>query len=255
MCHDVGVMFPNTPMAFLPSIAAKTFFKAASLTVVAASGMVLANPGAANAAACDVTSYTISQLTARGFSCTIADKTFSDFAFNGLTTGNFSFTFDDPQLGGTGDHTFSGSGLNYRGNGFDYEYKVTITGSNLKFSSFNTGFSGSSTSAGAASYSKKLSAYKADGTTLIGDTFLNPGPGTAGGYTFVPKEAGPIVFKSVVTKNTGTGNPRIDTITDSITQTKNTPFGNPTVPGPLPLLGAGAAFGMSRKLRRRISFA
>jgi hypothetical protein len=250
MCHAVGVMFPNTPMAFLPSIAAKSLSKAAALTVVAASGMVLANPGAANAAACSTSSYTISDLTASGFACTIADKTFSGFVFNNLSTGNFSFTYDDPALGGTGDHTFSGSGLNYRDAGFDYEYTVAITGSNLKFNSFNTGFSGSSTSAGGASYSKKMSAFRSDGTTLIGDTFLNPGPGTAGGYTFVPKEAGPIVFKSVVTKNAGTGNPRIDTITDSITQTKNTTTS--TVPGPLPLLGAGAAFGMSRKLRRRI---
>jgi hypothetical protein len=241
-------------MALLPSIAAKSLSKAAALTVVAASGMVLANPGAANAAACRTSSYTISELTASGFACTIADKTFSGFVFNNLPAGNFSFTYDDPATGGTGDHTFSGAGLNYRGTGFDYKYTVAVTGSNMKFNSFNTGFTGSSTTPSAtASYSKRLSAFKSDGTTLIGDTFLNPGPGTAGGYTFVPKEAGPIVFKSVVTKNAGTGNPRIDTITDSITQTKNTTTAE--TPGPLPLLGAGAAFGMSRKLRRRISFA
>jgi hypothetical protein len=39
-----------------------------------------------------------------------------------------------------------------------------------------------------------------------------------------------------------------DTWTQVITQTAI-----PAVPGPLPILGAGAAFGFSRKLRRRIA--
>jgi hypothetical protein len=47
------------------------------------------------------------------------------------------------------------------------------------------------------------------------------------------------------------GSGLLNSITDTYTNTRFTPD-NPTVPGPLPILGAGAAFGCSRKLRRRI---
>jgi hypothetical protein len=238
-------------MALLPSIAAKSLSKATALSVIAASGMILAAPGAANASpACGSGSYTISQLTA-GFACTIADKEFSNFAFNGITTGNYGFTYDDPLAPnfGNGDHTFSGQGLNYRGTGFTYNYTVKIVKPGNTFAGFNTGFS---TSRDVAGFTKELSAYKADGTTLIGSTTASASSANGAGYNFGPSETGPIVFKSVVTRAAGT-NPRMDNITDSVSQSANTP--PPTVPGPLPLLGAGAAFGMSRKLRRRISLA
>jgi hypothetical protein len=237
-------------MALLPSIGAKSLSKATALSVIAASGMILAAPGAANAdsAACSRVTYTISQLTA-GFACTIADKEFSNFAFTGITTGNYGFTYDDPLEGGNGDHTFSGQGLNYRGDGFDYSYTVKIVKPGNNFAGFNTGFS---TSSNASGFTKVLSAYKADGTTLIGSTTASASSATGTGYSFVPTEPGPIVFKSVVTRAAST-NPRMDNITDSVSQSPNTTI--PTVPGPLPLLGAGAAFGMSRKLRRRISLA
>ena len=239
-------------MAFLPSIAANSLSKAAALSVIAASGMILAAPGAANAAsaACGSGAYSISELTAApGFACTIADKEYSNFAFDGITAGNYGFTYDDPAGGGTGDHTFSGQGLNYRGAGFTYKYTVTIVKPGMNFAGFNTGFSTSSNDSG---FTKALSAYKADGTTLIGSTSATASSANGTGYSFVPSEPGPIVFKNVVTRAVGT-NPRMDIISDSVSQSPNTP--PPTVPGPLPLLGAGAAFGMSRKLRRRISLA
>jgi hypothetical protein len=44
-------------------------------------------------------------------------------------------------MGGTGDHTFSGQGLNYRGTGFTYNYAVTIVKPGMNFAGFNTGFS------------------------------------------------------------------------------------------------------------------
>ena len=249
MCHAVRVMFLHTPMAFLPSIAAKSLSKAAALSVIAASGMILAAPGAANATACGSGTYTISQLMA-GFACTIGDKEFSDFFFAGITDGNFGFTYDDPAVeGGNGDHTFSGSGLNYRGPGFTYNYTAKIVNPGSNFAAFNTGFSTSKNDSG---FTKTLSAYKADGTTLIGSTSATASSANGIGHTFVPSEPGPIVFKNVVTRAPGT-NPRMDIISDSVSQSPNTP--PPRVPGPLPLLGAGAAFGMSLKLRRRISLA
>jgi len=237
-------------MALLPSIAAKSLSKAAALSVIAASGMILAAPGAANAAsaACGSGTYTISQLTA-GFACTIADKEFSNFFFTGITEGNYGFTYDDPLAGGNGDHTFSGQGLNYRGTGFTYNYTVKIVKPGMNFAGFNTGFS---TSLNAPGFKKVLSAYEADGTTLIGSTEASASSANGTGYSFVPSNPGPIVFKNVVTRAAGT-NPRMDIISDSVSQSPNTP--PPKVPGPLPLLGAGAAFGMSRKLRRRISLA
>jgi hypothetical protein len=76
---------------------------------------------------------------------------------------------------------------------------------------------------------------------------------TDGPASFAAGQVGPVIFKNTVTRLANAS--RMDTITDSITQKLQDPGDNPEVPGPLPLLGAGAAFGMSRKLRRRIKLA
>jgi hypothetical protein len=282
MCHDVGVMSFLTPMAlpFLSIRAAKGLPQAVALSVLAASGVILANPGSAEAAACNttpgaLTSYSIADLQPIGtaFSCDIGDKTYSNFIFNGLTTGAYTFTVDPT----TYDHIFSGSGLNFTGSGFTYEYKVSLNSSaptGQAFKSYNTGYAGSSTTNASYKFKKVLEAYTTGGALISGGTLAGipanakvtaenaiatvPGIGlingivTDGPYTFAGGETGPIVFKNTVTRPTAGG--RIDVITDSVTQlVNNTP--PPKAPAPLPILGAGAAFGLSRKLRRRIKLA
>jgi hypothetical protein len=267
-------------LPFLSNRTAKGLSQAAALSVLAASGVILANPGSAEAAACNPTagflsSYSITALGG-GFTCDIGDKTYSDFIFTGLTTGAYTFTVDPT----TYDHIFSGSGLNFTGTGFTYEYKVKLNGSapaGQTFKSYNTGYAGSSTTNSSYKFKKVLEAYTTGGALISGGSLAGtpgtpanakvtaenaiatvPGIGLINGivsdgpYTFAGGEIGPIVFKNTVTRPTAGG--RIDTITDSVTQwVNNTPV--PKAPAPLPILGAGTAFGLSRKLRRRIKLA
>jgi hypothetical protein len=264
----------------IPSRTANGLAKAAALSFFAAAGLILASPGSAEAAACNTTSYSIANLTTGGFGCTIGDRTYSNFAFNtGISNANKlkegSFTFSiDPS---TFDHIFSGSGLNYSGTGFNYQYQVALTADapiGQEFKAFNTGYSGSSTTSSSYKFKKVMAAYTTGGALISGGTLGGnrsnaqvtaqnvvatvPGIGsingvvTDGPYTFAGGEIGPIVFKNTVTRSAAGG--RIDVITDSITQLI-TPGQTTGAPAPLPILGAGAALGLSRKLRRRIKLA
>jgi len=278
-------------MTFLPTIPSRVangLAKAAALSVFAAAGLILPTPGSANAAACNatpgtITGYSIAALTAGGFGCTIGDKTFSNFVFNTgisnankLKNGSFSFSIDPL----TFDHIFSGASLAYTGTGFNYQYQVALTADAPRgqaFYAYNTGYAGSSTTSTSYKFQKVMKAYRADGTTQItgGTLGTNPAlvsaavtaknvivsvPGfgnvnaivSDGPYKFAGGEVGPIVFKNTVTRPTAGG--RIDVITDSITQLI-TPGQTTGAPAPLPILGAGAALGVSRKLRRRIKLA
>jgi len=255
--------------------------QAAALSVFAAAGLILANPGSADAAACNATpgtttGYSIAALTAGGFECSIGDKNYSNFVFNTGITGsnrlsNGSFTFSIDPL--TFDHIFSGSGLSYTGTGFTYQYKVSLNATapvGQAFRSYSTSFSDSSTST-TGKYKKVLTAYDATGTTqLTGGTLSGSATPTAaavtaqtvlvpfkgvvsdGPYSFAAGQVAPIVFKNTVTRPASGG--RIDVITDSVTQLI-VPGQTTGTPTPLPILGAGAAFGLSRKLRRRIKLA
>jgi len=276
-------------MPFLSNRAAKGLSQAAALSVLAASGLILANPGSAEAADCNApgatTAYSISDLTSGGFSCTIGDKEYSAFAFNTgnisnankLKNGSFSFSIDPKN----GDHIFSGASLSYTGTGFNYQYKVSLLPSSpigQAFYKYNTSFTDSSTD-NSGKYRKVLKAYMADGTTQITGGTLGTNPALAnaavtadtlviitnprplqtvkavisdGPYNFAAAETGPIVFKATFTRPVNGG--RIDVTTDSVTQLINN-TNIPEAPAPLPILGAGAAFGLSRKLRRRIKLA
>jgi len=263
MCHDVWVMFFLTPMAmpFLSNRAAKGLSQAAALSVLAASGLILAGPAQAAAVnpcnfdSTSTDSYKVRSsnpatvtLTSPGFACQLGDKIYSDFIFSNAFNGNFSFNVRD-----NGDYIFSGAGLTGVGNGFSYQYKVTLVDPRNGFSKWNTSFAGSSTNPAALSYTKTLTAV-VGGTNVgvvtaqgNGVSVTSDGPGA-----FAPNEKGPVIFKNVVTRDSGSTS-NFDTLTDSIVQ--YTPGPGVESPAPLPLLGAGAAFGMSRKLRRRIKLA
>jgi len=247
-------------LPFLSNRAAKGLSQAAALSVLAASGLMLAGPAQAAVNPCNfdpgsTDSYKARSsnpatvtLTSAGFACQLGDKIYSDFIFSDAFNGNFSFNVRD-----NGDYVFSGAGLTGVGNGFSYEYKVTLVDPRNSFSKWNTSFAGSSTTPGALSYTKTLTAV-VGGTDVgvvtaqgNGVSVTSDGPGDFG-----PNEKGPVIFKNVVTRDTGSTS-NFDTLTDSIVQ--STPGPGVETPAPLPLLGAGAAFGMSRKLRRRIKLA
>jgi hypothetical protein len=62
--------------------------------------------------------------------------------------------------------------------------------------------------------------------------------------TYVPTIGGPVDFSGTINVTSG----RMDVITDTLAQQVITPPS--ATPGPLPILGAAAAFGSVRKLRR-----
>lgn len=173
--------------------------------------------------------------------CFIGDKIYSDFKFTGISTGNYVFT----QSGA--NHTFSGTGLNFTGSSFSYRYKVSLYNPvpGQEFVKYNTDASGS---AGAPTFQKDLQTGA--------DPMLGPvtGPSTASNsgagaeVFFNAGETGPVYFSSTLTLSAN----KIDNITDSLDQKFD---GTTAVPGPLPLLGVGAAFGLSRRLRSRIKLA
>ncbi len=178
--------------------------------------------------------WNISTLTALSpDGCFIGDKVYSDFSFSGLSQGGFNFTKSGA------DHTFSGSGLNFTGSSFTYSYKVSLYNPPVgqEFFKYNTNAAGSATES-ALQFDKSLTA--AGFTPSVTDQ-SNPG-------TIVTLPAGtisPLMFTSNLTRTGG----KIDTITDSLTQKLDDTV---AVPGPLPVLGAGAAFAFSRRLRNRI---
>ena len=76
-----------------------------------------------------------------------------------------------------------------------------------------------------------------DGSTGVNDTVGNL-------VTYSPTIGGPVVFTGSINVTGG----RMDVITDTLVQ-QVTPQASAT-PGPLPILGAAAAFGSVRKLRQ-----
>lgn len=182
--------------------------------------------------------WNITLLTALGSDgCFTGDKVYSDFSFTGISTGFFGFTISGK------DHTFSGSSLNFTGSSFTYSYKVSLFNAvpGQEFKSYSTDASGSATTT-SLDYSKDLSTT----TPVTGpSTSFAPGGGQGPIVIFAPGEVGPVTFSSTLTLNGG----KIDTITDTLSQKLD---GIEPTPGPLSILGAGAAFGFSRRLRSRI---
>jgi len=167
--------------------------------------------------------------------CTSGDKIYSNFSFTGFANStNLSVTDSGLQ------HTLSASGLNLgAGATASYSYTVAIApgNPNASFLAYRT----------AATTSDALNALVST-KTLIGtpngdaSTATNGTPGNVVLYS--PTIAGPVVFTGSMNVTAG----RMDGFSDSLAQQIQVP-----VPGPLPILGAAAAFGYSRRLRKRLS--
>jgi hypothetical protein len=160
--------------------------------------------------------------------CTRGDKLYSDFGFTGVS-GTFDLLHDTD----TDRYTFQGSGLMISHPGATYTYKVTVVGTDHTLDRFRGSMSSSDDPIPVAT--KTLTATGG----LISTSSLNPGTGTGNVVNFLPGTTSTVFTANFLV---GDGPSQVDVITDSLWQ----------VPGPLPILGAGAAFGMSRKLRGRI---
>jgi hypothetical protein len=215
---------------------------ALSASIFAASTLSFGIISPANAAPC-MGFYSIGTLTTPGFSCEIGDKQYSAFnGFGGFAAATSGFTFT--QMGAS--HTFQGTGLNAPVGTYSYGFTVALFNppAGQAFKSFVTDASGSDTG-GSFNYNKTLASDAPD----TGDS-MSSAPGSAGNIVdfttpYPDGQVAPVVFAATINVTQGV----LTGTTDSVNQQLN---GTSEVPGPLPLLGAGAAFGFSRRLRSRI---
>ncbi len=209
--------FPSFPPMF------KTTSKSAfALGLLAAA---LASAPASQAAGPCGMSYMVTDLEAMGFACSIGDKEYSNFDFS-WSDGTFSFD-NTP----SNRFTFTGTGLGLAPGVHTYSYVVTVVGSPDSFLEYRTDLQSSSNPLPTGSMNELSNTINGNISTA---TFPNSGNLAALSGT-TTKFTGKITV-------VGVPDVRVDGFTDSLWQT----------PGPLPLLGAGAAFGFSRKIRNRI---
>ncbi|MDI9405936.1 MAG: hypothetical protein QM522_04440 [Chitinophagaceae bacterium] len=168
--------------------------------------------------------------------CISGDKIYSDFSFTNFagSTG-LSITNAGPQ------HTFSASGLNFGvGTTASYSYTVAIAPGNP-----NASFLGYRTAATSSDIFNPIwQGTKTLTGTPNGGVSTSTNGTTGNTILYSPTIGGPVTFTGGINVTSG----RMDVLTDTLVQQIQVP-----VPGPLPILGAAAAFGYSRRLRKRIS--
>jgi CRISPR/Cas system endoribonuclease Cas6 (RAMP superfamily) len=184
---------------------------------------------------CGTGTWSLATISGAGFTCQKDDKIYSDFAFIGFTgTSNFQFT--SATFMGTDIHTFQGIGVDLTTSA-SYSYKIavdTVMAPGYKIVSFFT-----STTTQGTPVSKTLA-------DSFGNTVTSTNGAPSEVYSGSPyPAAGPITYSSSLTPSTSS---IIYNFTDTHTQMQMVP----PVPGPLPVLGAAAAFGYSRQIRRRL---
>jgi hypothetical protein len=170
-----------------------------------------------------------------GLTCTVGDKTYSDFTitgFNSLDPAQNVVNISESGVGGL-QHTIgmmNTSGWTSAVNTFNYTVTVTTPGAFLHQWAATAGGS----------------IIGSDWETTVAATNSSPSP------------IGPIdgAFSTAGAPSTFNGMPLSSDFTNTFdVTTQFTSFDNSLtqkVPGPLPILGAGAVFGFSRKLRNRI---
>jgi hypothetical protein len=175
---------------------------------------------------------TVGDLKVPGFSYTVTDKTFSNFT--GIT--GFADT-DDVTIGlASGVHrmTILGAWTTPVAMQFD----VSVSSGTDKIDMFSANYQSSSLpTAGTGNFTYTASAPN----SVVGSPTVNS-PALVGTFTSPVTSS---TFSTTLTPTSGV----IDQFSGRLLQV-SMPMSN--VPGPLPVLGAGVAFGLSRKLRRRI---
>lgn len=172
--------------------------------------------------------------------CSVGDKNFSNFVYSAtVPASNVSVT-----IGGTDmSHTLNFTALSPTpfwslGNGQQLKYDVTV---NTRSSEFIKMLAGGMTTS--------LPGTSAIGSIDVSSTHTGTCLGTVSfDCTASPIDISPLVENTTVSNEfnvTTNGSTGITQISNTVLQT----------PGPLPIVGVGAAFGISRKMRRRISIA
>jgi hypothetical protein len=203
----------------------------AALVAVFAAPVAFSSPSFAQSAcaAGNLASY----LALGSTGCTSGDLIYSNFSFTGFGPSTALSVTDSGS-----QHTFSASGLNF---GVDttanYSYTVAIATGNPYAS-----FLGYRTGATTSDAFELLASTKTLTDTPIGGVSTATNETLGNLVTYSPTIGGPVVFTGSINVTGG----RMDVFTDTLVQQID-------VPGPLPILGAAAAFGYSRRLRKRLS--
>ena len=180
--------------------------------------------------------FTGSQATATGFQCQVGDKTFTNF--NGKpVTDDLQFVLSTDN----NNHFVAVTGPFAPGSLWDLSFDVTALAPTITEISTYAGsnFTGR--------MDLNLMSMLMDGpvmATYMEDFGMSANPSMPASITPNAQSLSLMAALEVYPTSLASA----DTWTQTITQTPLAP-----VPGPLPLLGAGAAFGFSRKLRRRIA--
>ena len=191
---------------------------------------------------------------AGAFTCVIGDKTYSDFSYSSMIDDamvtvynpiNDGDVFNFSQTGATGlTHNLNVNSANNWANAkVMLNYKVTVTTGTNKLLNYSGNLTGDNGTQWAMSLAATNAASPSTTTNFptFGQTATTPTKLFNANVTTTD------FSNEVIANATGAG----------LTQFSNrlNQQAPPEVPGPLPLLGAGAAFGFSRKLRNRVKLA
>jgi hypothetical protein len=205
----------------------------AAIAAALAAPVAFSSPSFAQSACAAGTITSYSALGTTG--CISGDKIYSNFSFTGFAESSALSVTDAGQ-----QHTFSASGLNFGvGTTASYSYTVAIAPGNpdASFLAYRTG-------ATTSDVFNPLASTKTLTGTPNGDVSTGTNETSGNLVTYAPTIAGPVVFTGSINVTGG----RMDVFTDTLVQ-QVTPQASAT-PGPLPILGAAAAFGSVRKLRQ-----
>jgi hypothetical protein len=210
-------------------------FKLGASLLVAAGSFVMVGAAPANAAPCPNGSVGLGTLTPLAFSCTQGGFTFTLNSFTGFSALDaISFSNPDPNIftySLQGNVTWTGATAR------SLVYSI-ISPNGKKLTDFTSSISSSVGN-------PKEGIFDVTGTPGTAKATLKNMTAVAGSQTY----ATPLVsdsFTAALSGITGNGIQSVQS-TYFVAQDSTSP-----VPGPLPILGAAAAFGFSRKLRSRI---
>jgi hypothetical protein len=243
---------------FRPKLVAKVGILAAALLTLHAGESKARGGGGTQAPGNTLSSLTCSIAAIINGNCnggdiTVGDKTLTNFDFSGLDTADGdSMTFTSFGPGGI-FHQFQynfASPLPQSPFSGSFSYRVTINdlGAGNTFKKIQSNITGSTEGSGSfftsVTASSPLTPVSSDASSSNVSPGINPGNDAF---------FGPGVTTAIFTQsfNLAGSDPNVAIVNSlGVTLTQQRP--TESVPGPLPILGAGAAFGLSRKLRSRV---
>ena len=200
-----------------------------------------------------------SDILAGGFTCTIGDKIYSDFTYSSVKRNAMSAVFSGIEL----DDQFSFSTIGMAGlihnlniqslNSFqnatvNLGYTVTRASGTNEFKRYSGNITGDT----GTDWALSIAATNAMGSPSQTQTPMYPGLGQSATTPNINFNSNTITSAFMNTLQADENGAGVTQFSNRLEQMLDVP---PAVPGPLPLLGAAAAFGFSRKLRNRIKLA